>query len=112
MDETTMKVMVVMQTRLQLQMLSLLAVVARPIPGVPLPKQWTELLQRLEVKTQETNDIGLKQIRLLAEMMETKDEKRKEEIRRELAVLDGLIQSGLAGLWNVPPRPEKSQGDS
>ena len=49
-----------------------------------------------------------KQIRLMAELAEETDETRSAELLRELLLLDQLIQTGLAELWNIPSRSERS----
>lgn len=106
MDETTVKVMAMIQARLQVLVGSLAIVLRHPIPHEPFGEQWGRLSRTVPFPALlRVTETGAKQIRLMAEAVETKDAARLVEIERELAVLDQLIQAGLAELWTVPPRP-------
>lgn len=106
MDEATVKVLALLQARLQVQLGSLAVALQHPVPHEPFGEQWGRLSRSVPfpalVRQAET---GAKQIRLMAEVFETKDPARLAEIAREFAVLDELIRTGLDGLWSVPPRP-------
>lgn len=109
MEETTVKVMALIQARFQVQLLSLIAVLSRPIPGVSVGEQWSKLYLDVSQKnTSALGQTGAKQIRLMAELAEETDETRSAELLRELLILDRSIQTGLAELWNIPSRSERS----
>jgi hypothetical protein len=108
MDETTTKVLTMIQTRWTIQFASLIAAVSRPIPGTPLGQQVVDLTNRVpHEKVSEIGNTVMNQIRLLAGIMdETTTNERRTELFQELMVLDGLIQAGLSRLWSVPPHSE------
>lgn len=107
MDETTIKVMALIQARLQAQFSAFVAVLSHPLPNQSLAQQVGDLMRSVPQEAlQRQSLIGVQQIRLTAELIETKDQVRAVEIVRELLVLDQLIQAGLAELWTVPPRPK------
>lgn len=105
MDETTVKVMAVIQARLQVLVGTLAIVLRNPSPSEPFGEHWGRLNRAVPYPVlKEASETGIKQIRLMAEMVETQDPARALEIVRELTVLDQLILTGLAALWTVPPR--------
>lgn len=107
MDETTVKVLAIIQARLQIQMGALAIALQHPNPNESLGAQWGKLARSVSLPALLQHvQTGTNQVRLMAEAVECEDGDRILEINRELQVLDQLIQEGLAGLWTVPPRTE------
>jgi hypothetical protein len=81
MDETTVKVMALIQARLQVLAGSLAITLRHPVPHEPFREQWGRLNRGVPYPLlQEASETGAKQIRLMAEMVETQDPARALEI--------------------------------
>jgi len=107
MDETTLQVMALIQARMQVLVGAMAVTLRDPIPDQSFGEQLGRFMRSVPLpQLLAVAETGAQQIRLMAEMYETKDPARKEETMRELLVLDQLIQAGLAELWSVPPRPK------
>lgn len=104
MDETTQKVMAVLLTQQNLQMLAWMAVTSSPNQTRPIERQYQEMLALAQERLGARTVAQLRQqISILVQAVSAKTVEDFQDVWRKMDVLNQFLRQGLDELLRDPP---------